>query len=413
VEVVTDAGQRLIFDCGTGARPLGVRLMAREPKPITATILLSHTHWDHIQGFPFFAPLFVPGNRFLVCGPQGASRSLPEVLAGQMEYTYFPVELGQLGADIQYRDLVEGTYEFSGVRVYTRFLNHPAAALGYRVEADGVSLLYLCDHEPFWESLWQSDREPGNLDSILHNGDRQHAEFMQNADVVIHDAQYTPEEYPAKRNWGHSTYSYVIQMAGAANVKNLFLTHHDPTHDDGFLAGLEERARELARSLPSQMKVSCAYEGCEERIQPGDSAEPKADTMLTAEWDQGRPLRVLVVDDDEDLRILVRKALVQGGHQVWEAAGGAEALRLLERGTPDLVLLDLNMPPPDGHEVLRVIRSRENTRSIPVVVLTAHGDEQSARTSFELGATDFLPKPFTPPQLNARVRSSFAHAARP
>ena len=122
--------------------------------------------------------------------------------------------------------------------------------------------------------------------------------------------------------------------------------------------------------------------------------------------------RILVVDDDEDVRILVRKALVQGGHQVWEAAGGAEALRLLESGTPDLVLLDLNMPPPDGHEVLRVIRSRESTRSIPVVVLTAHGDEQSARTSFELGATDFLPKPFTPPQLNARVRSSFAHAAR-
>jgi CheY-like chemotaxis protein len=410
VEVVTDAGQRLIFDCGTGARPLGVWLMTREPKPITATILLSHTHWDHIQGFPFFAPLFVPGNRFTVCGPQGASRSLPEVLAGQMEYTYFPVELKQLGADIQYRDLTEGTHDFDGVRVYTRFLNHPAAALGYRVEADGVSLLYLCDHEPYWESLWQSDREPGNLESILHSGDRQHAGFMQNADVVIHDAQYTPEEYPAKRNWGHSTYSYVTQMAAAAGVKRLFLTHHDPAHDDEFLSALEERAREMARSLQSRIKVSCAYEGCEERIQPGDSAEPKTGVAPGADTSQGRPLCVLVVDDDEDLRILARKALVQGGHQVWEAAGGSEALRLLETRTPDLVVLDLTMPPPDGHEVLRVIRSREQTRSLPVVVLTAHGDEQSARTSFELGATDFLPKPFTPPQLNARVRSSFAHA---
>lgn len=412
VEVVTDGGQRLIFDCGTGARPLGSWLMAREAKPITATILLSHTHWDHIQGFPFFAPLFTPGNRFLVCGPQGTGRSLPEVLAGQMEYTYFPVELGQLGADIQYRDLVEGAYDFEGIRIYTRFLNHPAAALGYRVEADGVSLLYLCDHEPFWESLWQSDREPGNLESILHSGDRQHAEFMQNADVVIHDAQYTPEEYPAKRNWGHSTYSYVTQTAAAANVKRLFLTHHDPAHDDDFLTGLEERARELARLLPSRMKVSCAYEGCEERIQAGHSIEPKADAVLSADWNQGRPLRVLVVDDDEDLRILARKALVQGGHEVWEAAGGAEALRLLESRRPDMLLLDLNMPPPDGHEVLRVIRSWEHTRSLPVVVLTAHGDEQSARTSFDLGATDFLPKPFTPPQLNARVRANFAHAVR-
>ena len=160
------------------------------------------------------------------------------------------------------------------------------------------------------------------------------------------------------------------------------------------------------------MKVSCAYEGCEERIQAGESAEPRADAVPGAAWSQGRPLQVLVVDDDEDLRILARKALVQGGHEVWEAAGGTEALRLLESRTPDLVLLDLNMPAPDGSEVLRVIRSRERTRSLPVVVLTAHGDEQSARTSFELGATDFLPKPFTPPQLNARVRASFAHAIR-
>ena len=412
VEVVSDAGQRLIFDCGTGARPLGVRLMTREPKPIQATILLSHTHWDHIQGFPFFAPLFVPGNRFTVCGPQGASRSLPEVLAGQMEYTYFPVELQQLGADIQYRDLVEGSYDFDGIRVYTRFLNHPAAALGYRAEADGVSVLYLCDHEPYWESLWQSDREPGKLDSILHSGDRQHAAFMQDADVVVHDAQYTPDEYPAKRNWGHSTYTYVTRMAAAANVKRLFLTHHDPAHDDAFLSGVEDRARELARSLGSDIQVSCAYEGCEERVQPGDSSGRRTAAAASGDLVESRPLRVLLVDDDDDLRLLARKALVQGGHQVWEAAGGAEALQFLDTSTPDLVVLDLTMPPPDGREVLRIIRSREQTRLLPVVILTAHDDEQNARTSFELGATDFLPKPFTPPQLNARVRSSFAHAAR-
>ena len=156
MEVVTNSGARFIFDCGTGVRVLGAHLMAHAPKPIVATIMLSHTHWDHIQGFPFFAPAFVPGNRLLVCGPTGANASLPEVLSGQMEYTYFPVELSQLGAEIVYQDLKEGTHDLDGIRVSAQLLNHPAIALGYRVEADGASLLYICDHEPFWEPLWHS-----------------------------------------------------------------------------------------------------------------------------------------------------------------------------------------------------------------------------------------------------------------
>lgn len=149
VEVVTKTGHRLIFDCGTGARPLGEHLMAHTNQPISATILLTHTHWDHIQGFPFFAPAFVPGNRITVCAPKGAGRSLAEVLAGQMEHTYFPVELGQLGAEIEYRDLLDDAYELDGVRVTTQYLNHPAITLGYRIETDGVRVLYLCDHEPY------------------------------------------------------------------------------------------------------------------------------------------------------------------------------------------------------------------------------------------------------------------------
>jgi DNA-binding response OmpR family regulator len=119
---------------------------------------------------------------------------------------------------------------------------------------------------------------------------------------------------------------------------------------------------------------------------------------------------VLVVDDDEDLRILARKALMRTGHRVLEAETGHEGMALAENERPDLLLLDLNMPPPDGFELLRMLRSREETRTLPVIVLTAMGDEESARKSFELGATDFLAKPFTAPQLDARVRSCFAHA---
>ncbi len=409
VEVVVNSGARFILDCGTGARALGAHLMSHAPKPLDAHILLSHTHWDHIQGFPFFAPAFVPGNRFVLCGPQGCNRSLPEVLAGQMEYTYFPVELGQLGAKIIYHDLAEGVHELAGVRITAQFLNHPAITLGYKLEADGVALLYLCDHEPFWEQLWRSDAEPGKLDSILHERDRTHAAFMQDADVVIHDAQYTPEEYPAKRNWGHSTYTYVTQIAAAAKVKRLFLTHHDPTHDDDFLFGIEKKARNVAEALRSPMRVSCACEGYEESFDNQSSGHVLAEAPI-AERLHGCGLHILIVDDDEDIRALARKAL--GGHRVSEAPGGTEGLELIEKDRPDLVILDLIMPPPDGIEVLKILRSKPETASIPVLVLTARGDEDSTRTSFELGAADFLTKPFTPPQLDARVRSCFARAMR-
>jgi CheY-like chemotaxis protein/phosphoribosyl 1,2-cyclic phosphodiesterase len=411
VEVVTAGGRRVIFDCGTGARPLGAHLMATAAKPIEAAILLSHTHWDHIQGFPFFVPLFVPGNRFTVVGPKGANATLPEVLAGQMEYTYFPVELGQMGASIEYRDITEGTADLGDVRISGQLSNHPAITMGYRIEADGASLLYLCDHEPYWEPLWHSEAEPGKLESILHEGDRRHAAFMQNADVVIHDAQYTPEEYPAKKNWGHSTWTYVTQIAAAAGVKRLFLTHHDPSHSDEFLLEIEDRSQELVRSIGSNLQVSCAREGFEETCENARAARTAVNEIRNGRAKHSESLLVLVVDDDEDLRLLARKALIRGGHEVLEAESGEEGLQIVESRRPHLLLLDLIMPGMDGFEVLKQLRSTEFGRTLPVIVLTAMGDEESARASFESGATDFLAKPFTPPQLDARVRSCFAHAA--
>ena len=263
VSLTTDAGAHVIFDCGTGARALGAALMAQPAKPIDATILLSHTHWDHIQGFPFFAPLFVPGNRITVCGPEGSARSLRDVLSGQMEFTYFPVELGQLPATIDFRELGEGTHEIGGARIIAQYLHHPAMTLGYRIEADGAAVAYVCDHEPYSETLWHGDLSPNHTESIVHEGDRRHARFMAGAGLVVHDAQYTPEEYPSKRHWGHSTYVYVVKLAALAGVQRLFLTHHDPSHDDQFIAGLERQAQDLARSLNSKLEVCCAYEGCE------------------------------------------------------------------------------------------------------------------------------------------------------
>jgi phosphoribosyl 1,2-cyclic phosphodiesterase len=263
VEVVTKVGRRFIFDCGTGARLLGMSLMSNGHLRIRATILLGHTHWDHIQGFPFFKPVFQPGNEILICAPLGVTGSLSHVLSGQMETTYFPVELNELPAKIMYRHLAEGTFDFHGVRISTQTLHHPAATLGYRIEADGVSVVYLCDHEPFSDVLWRPGAEPGKIESILHDGDRRHAEFMRNADLVIHDAQYTPEEMPEKKHWGHSSYEYAVELAGAAGVRQLGLTHHEPTHGDAKLVEIEKRARTLAASRKYDLKVFCAYEGCE------------------------------------------------------------------------------------------------------------------------------------------------------
>jgi len=407
IEVVTDSGVRFILDCGTGARPLGVELAAHAPKPIAANILLSHTHWDHIQGFPFFAPIFMPGSRIATYAPKGGGASLSKVLAGQMEFTYFPVELGQLPAVITYHDLAEGAHEIDGVRVIAQYLNHPAATLGYRIEADGAAVMYLSDHEPFSDKLWRSDAAPGRIDSILHAGDRRHAEFMSGADMVIHDSQYTPEEYPAKKNWGHSTYRYVLELAAAAGVRAVALTHHDPAHDDAFLADLEVLARAEAAQRNPGMKVFVAWEGWDFDVEP--VAEPHVVPAVAAAAPTGGG-RVLLADDDDDLRILARTALVRDGFDVVEASDGAEALQIARDVRPDLVVLDLLMPELDGLEVLRLLRAEDGTRDTPVLLFTTLDNEGLIREGFNLGAADYLTKPFTMPQLTARVRTCLARA---
>ena len=269
LELNAGNGARMILDCGTGARLLGDEWMKQASGPISATILLTHTHWDHIQGFPFFTPLFGASNRFRVCGPEGAEMSLREVLAGQMEHHYFPVELNELAARISYRVIPEGICHLDGLLVTAQRMNHPSPTLGYRIEADGASVCYLSDHEPFAEEVWREGaRAPARIDLIGDDGDRRHAAYMANADVVVHEAQYTPEEYLAKKNWGHSSYTYVVQLAVVAGVRRLFLTHHDPSHDDAFVARIEQRAQDLARRLGSSMEIQCAFEGCEIVIEP-------------------------------------------------------------------------------------------------------------------------------------------------
>ena len=256
VEVRTDDGTLIVFDCGTGSHNLGQALEASSEHPIYGHLLISHTHWDHIQGFPFFRPLFVPGNEWDIYAPGGLGQALETTLAGQMEYTYFPVALDQLGATIRYHDLAEGTFEIGSARVTAQYLNHPALALGYRVEVGGVSLVYATDHEPH-EACPASARASGGVDPV-HGEDRRHVTFLAGADLVIHDSQYTDREYPEKKGWGHTTVEWSVDYALAAGAKCLVLFHHEPLRDDDGMDRVLVMARE--RAGPA-LDVIAAIEG--------------------------------------------------------------------------------------------------------------------------------------------------------
>jgi phosphoribosyl 1,2-cyclic phosphodiesterase len=408
VELTTSAGETLILDCGTGARVLGTDLIRRATGPVRASILLGHTHWDHIQGFPFFTPVFVPGNEFDVYAPEGGQRSLHETLAGQMEYTYFPVDLGQLPTKIAYRELTEGTYQIGSVRVATQFLHHPAMTLGYRLEVDGVTVAYMADHEPFSGILWQAGSPAGQLDSILHEGDRRHAGFIAGADLVIHDAQYTSAEYETKKNWGHSPVNYAVELAAAAGVRRLVLTHHDPTHDDAFVAEMERQARELARARSPELEVSCAFEGYEITLAPASRsrlARTVAPAMPVGRG--GAHPRVLIVGRADGSRQSVLRALGADELLIEETDNGRAAMESFADTKPDLVLADLANPKDDLVELVRMLYPGAGP-DIPLLVLAGKDVSPLAEAGLDLARIDYLTRPFSIPQLRARVRVRLA-----
>ena len=225
--------QLIILDGGTGLRALGDELVGE--MPIHASMFFSHVHWDHIQGFPFFKPAFVPGNRFELYGGRDLTLTLAETLAGQMNFPNFPVKLDQMQAEMVYYQFDNGEQVKIGsdVAVVAKTLNHPNGAYGYRIEHGGKAMAYCTDTE-------HRDELDENVLALAHN-----------AEVFIYDAQYTPEEYDGeqggfpKHGWGHSTFEQGARLAREAGVKQLVLFHHDPLQDDGQVAEKERRCREL------------------------------------------------------------------------------------------------------------------------------------------------------------------------
>src|SRR3984885_11803626 len=163
VELTTDAGDVVIFDCGTGAHPLAGKLMAQGNTAINAHLLIGHTHWDHIQGFPFFTPAFLPDTELNIYAPSGFQRSLEDSLSGQMQYAYFPVKLHDLAGRIHYTELEEGFFRIGDVLVETQYLNHTAPTIAYRISSGSTTIAYVTDHEPFWNAPDSTFHHPGDL----------------------------------------------------------------------------------------------------------------------------------------------------------------------------------------------------------------------------------------------------------
>jgi phosphoribosyl 1,2-cyclic phosphodiesterase len=222
-------GKRLIFDCGTGVHVLGQSLLSQ--MPVEGNIFFTHSHWDHMQGFPFFTPAFIKGNNFNIYGaiaPDGST--IEQRLNDQMLHPNFPVPLQIMQANLNFYDVHAGQpIHIDDITIETAHLNHPGEAVGYRVNWHGGAAVYITDTEHFSDKLDEN---------VLW--------LSRNADILIYDSTYTDEEYYSEKSpkigWGHSTWQEAVKVAHAANVKTLVIFHHDPAHNDDFLDKVGKQA---------------------------------------------------------------------------------------------------------------------------------------------------------------------------
>jgi len=241
-----------IFDCGSGIKRLSDAIMKRGAQQrFSARIFISHTHWDHINTIPFFAPLYIRGNQIEVFGPHQGDLTIASAINAQMESVYFPVTVREFGARLVYRDLREERLEFGPLRIDTMLLSHPGTCLGYRLTARGRTLCYVTDNE-----LYPPGSPRHNTRYVEHL-----TAFVKDADLLITDTTYRDSEYPSKADWGHSAVSQVADLAARAKVKRLHLFHHDPDQTDEHIDAKVDETREALGRLGAKVVCEAPSEG--------------------------------------------------------------------------------------------------------------------------------------------------------
>ncbi len=261
LEIWTDDGELIVLDAGTGIFPLSQTLL--EKMPVHAHIFNTHSHWDHIQGLPFFIPLFVPENKVSIYGAFDpiSGNSIEEILKVQLQYRFFPIRESELNAEIEYFSLKEGESVRVGDALITPVLmNHPVVNFGYRIDNHGKSLFFTGDHEPPYNIYDLEDDEHAMYQALIEEKNDNILDKVSGVDVLVADSSYTEAEYPAKKGWGHGTFNTSMDMAEHAGVKKLFLTHHEPTRDDDALEAI------FAESLKQQTVPECEIELAREGV---------------------------------------------------------------------------------------------------------------------------------------------------
>lgn len=266
-------GEIIILDAGTGIRTLGNALTTQfAGQSLGLTILITHSHWDHVQGFPFFQPAYDPSNRIRVLGFEGTREGLAGIFSEQMETPFFPIGLAQMPSHLSFEELRSMEFSIGNVRVTAAFANHPGVCVGYRLETDGTSVAYLPDHEPFHRMRNQSAIPEALRDQSKQFAlaeDEKVVRFLKGVELLILDAQFDAEEYAGHTGWGHSSVDDAVELALRADAKKLVLFHHDPSHSDAKIDQMVEHARRLALKSGQKLEVEAAREGlqCELSVQ--------------------------------------------------------------------------------------------------------------------------------------------------